>query len=51
MIGCGDPIKGLLRDEEHTHVVALLARLRDCMTRTSLEGITASGPPLRLRPQ
>jgi hypothetical protein len=25
VIGCGDPIKGSLRDEGHTHVVALLA--------------------------
>ena len=25
VIGCGDPIKALLRDEGHTHVVALLA--------------------------
>jgi hypothetical protein len=25
VIGCGDPIKGTLRDEGHTHVVALLA--------------------------
>ena len=25
MIGCGDPIKASLRDEGHTHVVALLA--------------------------
>ena len=25
VVGCGDPIKALLRDEGHTHVVALLA--------------------------
>ena len=25
VIGCGDPIKASLRDEGHTHVVALLA--------------------------